>query len=159
MSSIYDVASLHNKMGHNKFRNEKPGFLNDDFMKMRLDFAMEELLELGTACGFEFEGGMGQGEFFRGKGARNLCDALDAIIDKVYVDLGTADLMGFRNPVPPAVKDGLEMTIWFTAWSRVHRANMLKEPVANARESSRGFGIDLKKPIGWIKPQFRDLLI
>lgn len=130
-------------------------------MAMRLNFALEELLELAEACGFGFSGGAGQGEFFKytHKDVKvNKEDALDALIDLTYVTLGTADLMGFANHVPPESMSKWS-TIWWESWTRVHEANMKKEKVQSAKESSRGFGIDLKKPKGWLKPQFKDLLV
>lgn len=160
MASIHDVSFLHNKMGHSKFRNKLPDFLPEEFMQMRLNFMLEELLEFAGACGFEmFPVNSEDYTFEKTSKITNLEDALDALIDLTYVTLGTADLMGFKNPVPPAAKTQFETSIWFAAWTRVHEANMKKEPVVNAKESSRGFGIDLKKPKGWLKPQFKDLLV
>lgn len=166
MSSIHHVAELHDKMGHGKARLPKPGFLPEKFMQMRLNFMLEELLETAKACGFNLEmydrTSLDTQPIFM-KDANNykrhdhdLEDALDGLIDLQYVLLGTADLMGFANPGPGKFASS---SIWHEGWSRVHKANMLKEPVVNAKESSRGFNIDLKKPKGWLKPQFKDLLV
>lgn len=158
MSSIHDVANMHDKKGFKPHRLSKPGFLKDDFMKMRLNFIMEELQELASACGYkwivDFE--KERIEFIKNKPS-NLEDALDSLIDIVYVTLGTADLMGFKAPVVPNAKTQFQTSIWWAAWTRVHEANMKKEMVRHTSESSRGFGIDLKKPKGWIKPTFKDL--
>ena len=163
MASIHDVSFLHNKMGHGKHRLKTVGFLPDDFMQMRLNFAFEELLELAHACGFELEANEKtnyETEFIKSsEHTPDLESALDALIDLTYVTLGTADLMGFKNPVPPAAKTQFETSIWFAAWARVHEANMKKEPVTSKKESTRSFMIDLKKPKGWLKPQFKDLLV
>lgn len=158
MSSIHDVKALQEKFGFP--RRETPGFLPDDFMKMRLDFALEELMELAEACGFVFlssytpEFDSIRYGFHRSDSKlQDLEKALDALVDKVYVDLGTADLMGFSSPVPVDAESKW-FTIWWTAWDRVHQANMKKEK----GKTSRGHEIDLKKPFGWIKPEFKDLL-
>ncbi len=166
MSSIHHVAELHEKMGHAKARLPKPGFLEPKFMAMRLNFMLEELHETAVACGFYLDNDPKasssfptlQYKYFHGNGDldENLEDALDGLIDLQYVLLGTADLMGFSHPGPGKFAN---MSIWQEAWNRVHNANMKKEPVVNAKESARGFNIDLKKPIGWLKPQFKDLLV
>lgn len=148
--SIHDVVEMHNQKGFAKHRLNKPGFLKEDFMQMRLNFAFEELVELGVACGFRLTSKEG---FIRDKEFEpNLADAFDALIDKVYVDYGTADLMGLVTTGP------YKVSRWLTGWTRVHKANMQKEMVLHPTESSRGFGIDLKKPKGWKKPLFGDIL-
>ncbi len=160
MSSIHQVAELHDKMGHGKARLPRPGFLEPKFMAMRLNFMFEELCETAKACGFVLEVDFEKGEFQflldKEVDTTNLEDALDGLIDLQYVLLGTADLMGFSHPGPGKYASS---SIWHEGWSRVHNANMKKEPVVNAKESTRGFNIDLKKPEGWLKPQFKDLLI
>jgi len=159
MSSIHHVAELHDKMGHGKARLKTPGFLPEKFMQMRLNFMLEELLETAKACGYKLYPINSEDYKFEDASElyeENLEDALDGLIDLQYVLLGTADLMGFTNPGPGKFASS---SIWQEAWHRVHKANMLKEPVVNAKESSRGFNIDLKKPKGWLKPQFKDLLV
>lgn len=155
MSSLHQVQALHTKFGFP--RNEKPGFIDDKLMQMRLNFAFEELVELADACGFGFDGHAGGGDFSKlpyTNNATNLEDALDALIDSVYVTLGTADLMGFGSHVPREATSKWS-TIWWEGWNRVHNANMLKEK----GKTSRGHDIDLIKPKGWLKPQFKDLLV
>ena len=158
MSSIHQVAELHDKMGHGKARLPKPGFLPEKFMQMRLNFMLEELEETAAACGFSiYMGNDGKTGFEQNSFMKvSLENALDGLIDLQYVLLGTADLMGFSHPGPGKFASS---SIWHEGFSRVHNANMKKEPVVNAKESSRGFNIDLKKPKGWLKPQFKDLLV
>jgi len=70
---------------------------------------------------------------------------LDALVDGVYVKLGTAYLQfGPR--------------IFKEAWRRVHRANMLKKRAEKPEESKRGSTFDVVKPEGWIEPDHRDLV-
>ncbi len=72
-----------------------------------------------------------------------LADQLDALVDLVYVALGTAHMHGFD---------------FNEAWSRVHRANMLKQSVERAADSKRGSSFDVIKPKGWKAPDLLDLV-
>lgn len=72
-----------------------------------------------------------------------LSEQLDAIVDKIYVDIGTALLHGFD------LKE---------AWRRVHFANMQKERVARASESTRHSAWDVRKPPGFVAPSHVDLV-
>ena len=62
---------------------------------------------------------------------------LDALVDTVYIALGTAYLMGLD---------------FDKAWNRVHKANMKKIRLATKRSP-----IDIVKPIGWKPPKLDDL--
>jgi predicted HAD superfamily Cof-like phosphohydrolase len=70
--------------------------------------------------------------------AANLADRLDALVDLVYVALGTALLHGFN---------------FEEAWRRVHAANMRKE-----RSAGAGAEHDVVKPPGWVAPDLSDLV-
>ena len=105
---------------------DKPGFLDDDLMMFRLLFIREEVDELNLAMVYE-----------------DLEDALDALVDIMYVVLGTAWMMNL--PI-------------MDAWDRVHAANMKKVRVENASESKRNSSYDLKKPDGWEPPDLSDLV-
>lgn len=70
---------------------------------------------------------------------------LDALVDKVYVDLGTA-YMQF----------GAER--FNEAWRRVHAANMAKVRAERAEDSKRGSTFDVVKPSGWKAPDHQDLV-
>jgi predicted HAD superfamily Cof-like phosphohydrolase len=74
---------------------------------------------------------------------RNLEEMLDALVDEVYVCLGTAQLHGFN---------------FREAWRRVHAANMRKVRAINAAESKRGTTFDVVKPPGWTPPDHSDLV-
>ena len=63
-------------------------------------------------------------------------EMLDALVDIVYVALGTAELHGWN---------------FAQAWKRVHEANMAKEP---AKEGS----FKIVKPPGWTPPNLDDLV-
>ena len=62
---------------------------------------------------------------------------LDALVDIVYVAIGTAYLSGFD---------------FNEAWKRVHKANMKKVRCATKRSP-----IDIIKPLGWKPPNLKDL--
>lgn len=68
---------------------------------------------------------------------------LDALVDLVYVALGTAHLHGFD---------------FDEAWRRVHEANMKKIRTARAEDSKRGSTHDVVKPEGWEPPSHTDLV-
>jgi predicted HAD superfamily Cof-like phosphohydrolase len=71
----------------------------------------------------------------------------DALIDLVYVALGTADLMGLP---------------WEKMFEEVQRANMAKERAKSADESmaktGRGHVLDVVKPAGWTPPDHLPIL-
>lgn len=106
--------------------NKAPHMLTKDDQIFRTRFMVEELQEFRDAC---IEG--------------NLADAVDALVDLVYVALGTAQLMH----VP-----------FDECWAEVQRANMQKVRVKSASESKRGSTLDLKKPPGWQPPNLEPIL-
>lgn len=73
----------------------------------------------------------------------HLAEQLDAIIDEMYVQIGTGLLQGFNLR---------------EAWRRVHAANMKKERVASAAQSTRNSIYDVCKPAGWVRPDHTDLI-
>lgn len=85
-----------------------------------------------------------QREFFH---APDLAEALDAIVDEIYIILGTAHLMGFT---PEVIAE---------AWRRVHEANMKKEKSTPENPGKYGaVGTDIVKPKGWVAPDLSDLV-
>ena len=79
----------------------------------------------------------------------NLAHALDALIDHIYILLGTAHMHGFT---PEILQE---------AWNRVHEANMAKElcsPENPGKYGKLGDKLDIVKPPGWKAPTFDDLL-
>lgn len=67
----------------------------------------------------------------------------DALIDLVYVALGTAYLHGFN---------------FNEGWRRVHEANMKKVRAERVEQSARGSTFDVVKPAGWTAPDLSDLV-
>ena len=82
-------------------------------------------------------------EFFEYIYAKDLVGKLDALVDLVYVALGTAYLHGFD---------------FDEAWSRVHEANMQKIRAQQADDSKRSSKYDVVKPEGWEPPVLTDLV-
>ncbi len=118
----------------------KPRALPPDLQRFRNDFLDEELKEykdavyaLRTELDVDLHSSV----------ASHLEEALDALVDLVYVAIGTAVLHGFN---------------FREAWRRVHAANMRKEVVKNPEDSLRRSRFDIIKPPGWEKPRHRDLV-
>jgi hypothetical protein len=70
---------------------------------------------------------------------------LDALLDGIYVKLGTA----YLQFGPSIIKEG---------WRRVQRANMAKIRATHPSQSKRGSTFDVIKPEGWAEPDHRDLV-
>lgn len=75
-----------------------------------------------------------------------LSKSLDAIIDLIYVALGTAYLQGFKSEM---IEE---------AWRRVHEANMKKIRAQRPEDSQRQSTFDVVKPPGWTPPNHDDLV-
>ena len=121
---VGDIYDFHEKFGL-KYSGPPRELLSDMGM-FRIRFMKEELDEYGQAC---LDG--------------NKAKQLDALVDLVYVAIGTAYLQGFD----------------FTeAWRRVHAANMKKVRAVEASASVRGSVYDVVKPPGWQAPNLEDLV-
>jgi predicted HAD superfamily Cof-like phosphohydrolase len=79
--------------------------------------------------------------------AKNLAERLDAIIDTIYIAIGSAHLHGFDN------------ARFYEAWRRVQTANMAKERASKANPGKYKVGMDIVKPPGWTAPDLSDLLV
>ena len=116
-----DIQAFHEKFGLEY--NGPPRALPVDLQRFRNRFLWEELTEYINAD--------------------ELHDQLDALVDLVYVALGTAYLQGFNID---------------EAWRRVHAANMLKVRAVVASDSKRNSTHDVVKPKNWIPPDLSDLV-
>ena len=67
----------------------------------------------------------------------------DALLDLVYVALGTAHLLGYP---------------WEQGWNLVQAANMAKVRALRPEDSKRGSAWDVVKPPGWVAPDIESLL-
>jgi predicted HAD superfamily Cof-like phosphohydrolase len=123
---VYDIVEFHRKFG--QAYDGPPRFLPDDLHSFREKFMKEELQE-----------------YIDGVIVDDKARQLDALVDLVYVALGTAYLHGFD---------------FREAWRRVHRANMSKvlaNPEGDTR-SHRDVKYDIVKPEGWVPPNHDDLV-
>jgi predicted HAD superfamily Cof-like phosphohydrolase len=123
--NLYDLI----KEFHVKFELEykdKPRTLPLELRHFRIDFMEEELVE-----------------YIEASHSGNLEKQLDALVDLVYVALGTAHMQGFD---------------FNEAFKRVHEANMKKIRATNAESSKRKSAFDVIKPPGWSPPDLSDLV-
>lgn len=113
---INEVKSFLNKFG---FMYEgKPRRLNNNIKMSRITHMKEELLEYETATNAEQD--------------------LDALVDLIYLAIGTAILHGFDIE---------------EAFKRVHQANMKR-----IRKDKNNFKLGMEKPKDWIEPYLKDLV-
>lgn len=125
-TNFSDVAAF-----HAKFKlpgSTTPSLLPPDLQRFREDFMQEELDEFRQACV-----------------KQDLALAADALIDLVYVAMGTAYLMGLP---------------WQALWNEVQAANMRKvrQPRPGADPTQRGGVYDVVKPEGWEPPHVQQVL-
>lgn len=119
-----DIIAFHKKFGLEY--NGEPRVLDDELADYRAAFMREEWQE-----------------YIDGRVVDDLEEMLDALVDLVYVALGTAYLHGFD---------------FNQAWERVHAANMAKVRATAAEQSKRGTAYDVVKPEGWVPPDLSDLV-
>ena len=122
---INDIKDFHEKFGLTY--EGKPTELDNAVAMFRIKFMEEELKEYISATL-----------------ANDLEGQLDALVDLVYVALGTAYLQGLP---------------FQAAWDEVHRANMRKVKAGpNGEGSKRGSPHDVVKPAGWEGPNYSKIL-
>ena len=121
---IKDIDQFHKKFGFEK--NEKVGIPdNNELVNFRTSFLMEELAEYTQAIT-----------------KKDAAGALDALVDIVYIALGTAWL--FNLPFEKA-------------WNEVQKANMSKIR-AKSKSKKRGTSFDVIKPKGWEAPNIERIV-
>lgn len=126
MANLFeDIIEFHKKFKLKPF-SKKPCLLPLDVQNFRVRFMQEEL-----------------DEFKKAYRENNLHDAFDALIDLVYVALGTAYMMGL------SFNDG---------WKEVHTCNLKKIRAKSKKQSKRNSSFDVIKPLGWQKPDLRKFL-
>lgn len=124
MKYLQDVYDFHEKFGIEQ--PDSPRHLPEELAHFRLKFLLEELNEYESALI-----------------AGDLETQHDALIDLVYVALGTALISGFD------FEEG---------WDRVQRANMAKErALPDGSNSTRFSKFDVVKPEGWTPPSHTDI--
>ena len=130
-SNFEDVGLFHRKFNLPAVNNPRFAVADNevplDLLKFRADFLQEELDEFNRAVDSDDVPGM-----------------FDALIDLVYVALGTAHIMNLP---------------WEAGWDQVQRANMAKVRAAkDGSDSKRGSGWDVVKPDGWRAPDLEAVL-
>lgn len=123
LTNFDDVEAFHKKFGVPLAGT--PSFLDADADEFRRKFMQEELDEYTEAYM-----------------AGDMLKAADALVDLVYVALGTASMMGLP---------------WQQLWDEVQRANMSKVRATGADDarSVRKSALDVVKPEGWKAPDHR----
>lgn len=122
-----DVGDFHRKFDLEAVPSERPPrLITPELQEFRLKFLQEELDEL--QLGYE---------------QQDLEKIADALVDLVYVALGTAHLHGLP---------------WGALWAEVQRANISKVRATHASQSLRGSTFDVVKPPGWRPPNVRQVL-
>lgn len=142
---IADVRQFHRKFDLEY--DGPPRALPEELREFRRKFLIEELTEyleavadVALAIGVS---DLAPTEEVTASITSGLARALDALVDLVYVALGTAQYHGFN---------------FAEAWRRVHVANMAKARATALHETKRGTLLDVVKPPGWQAPDLSDLV-
>lgn len=145
-----DVGRFHTKFGlpvSEGLQKHVPRKL----LEFRLRFLLEEVLEFALAAGYDItvdpaplSDQPGIVRMLQVSDKMDHAGMFDALIDEVYVVLGTAHLFGYP---------------WQEGWDRVQEANMAKVRArADGSNSKRGSSFDVVKPEGWVAPDIAGLL-
>ena len=130
ISNFRDVGEFHEKFDLHVVegpRGRGPQPWNAELLAFRIKFLREELKEFEDSVHLQDHAGMA-----------------DALIDLVYVAMGTAHVLGYP---------------WQELWNEVQRANMTKERAkADGSNSLRGSSFDVIKPPGWQAPQIEQIM-
>ena len=136
---VGDIAAFHRHFG---IAHDGPArSLPDDLRKFRIRFLAEELCEYAGVT--DTTKRLIQSALDMEQLPPPLEDQFDALIDLVYVALGTAHMHGFP---------------FAGGWARVHRANMTKVRAVRPSDSKRDSTYDVVKPEGWTPPRLNGLL-
>lgn len=144
MSNFDDVCEFQEKF--NMLRGHHPRQLTTERLRERIEFLWEEFSEFVAGCGYLATAPGGHPTEISGKlkltpnGKVDIAEQADALIDLVYVAMGTAAMMGLP---------------WQELWDDVQRANMSKERGI----THRGHSMDCVKPAGWVGPKTMEILL
>lgn len=130
---VADIEEFHRHFELQYDGPPKP--LDFETAEFRMGFMHEELEEYNGHIAKKYED--------REDEVVSMVHQLDALVDLVYVALGTAYMQGFD---------------FREAWRRVHAANMKKRRAQHPSESTRGSILDVIKPPGWKPPVLTDLV-
>lgn len=146
MTDVFrDIQDFHNRFGLTY--NGPPRHLPDHLGPFRTKFMGEELAEyISPYKSIQDEMKYRIEQMLKaqvGLEEPPLEKQFDALIDLVYVAVGTAYLHGFD---------------FNAGWERVHEANMQKVRARKESDSVRGSTYDVVKPPGWTAPDLSDLV-
>jgi len=133
MTNFGDVGQFNHKFGLPSVIHDggpRQVDLNSEEVQERLTLKMKHLSEELR----EWEEGYYQDDVVK---------MADALVDLVYVALGTAHFLGLP---------------WEQIWNEVHRANMRKVRATSPEESSRASASDVIKPPGFVPPDLEEIL-
>jgi predicted HAD superfamily Cof-like phosphohydrolase len=141
MTYAADLAEFHRQ--YDLFYDGPPRALPDDLQSFRIKFLREELEEYMKAVNALHTARLIK--MHPDDITLHLADALDALVDLVYVALGTAQFHGFD---------------FHEAWQRVHEVNMTQKRRANGdgSDSKRGTSYDVVKIHPFTPPDHTDLV-
>lgn len=124
-----DVGMFHEKFGVPFYGDGRPVTpLDETTYEYRESFMQEEL-----------------DEFKESRRRGDMAGMADALVDLVYVAMGTGHMMSLP---------------WQQLWDEVQRANMAKERAVSADDSrsKRKNSLDVVKPAGWTPPDIQGVL-
>ncbi len=128
MTMFNMVGQFHTKFGLPTAYKGPPRWLSPEELEFRIRFIREEL-----------------DEYLEGVLSKDMAKAADALVDLVYVVLGTAHFHAFP---------------FDEIFAEVQRANMAKERSSGDSDprSKRGSSLDVVKPVGWTPPDVEGIL-
>lgn len=134
---------------HEKFRlivNDRPRQLTDARLRKRIEFLWEEFREFFQSCGFELYTEPDKDYMSNGICSqrvdylnKSIQEQAEALIDIVYIAMGTAVMMGLP---------------WQELWDDVHKRNMAKVKAENPTDHH-----NVIKPDGWSPPITGEILL
>ena len=139
MNPLKDIQEFHQKFG--LAYEGPPRALDIDLADFRAKFGKEEIDEYQTHNDQAVKTEVSD----RANYSFHLEHVLDALVDQMYVLMGTLYMHGMWMEFPEA-------------WRRVHEANMKKVRAESAEQSKRGSTFDVVKPEGWTPPTHIDLV-
>jgi len=130
-NNFADVGAFHEKFGLPNTQALGAGPINYVNLEGMLEFRKNFLQE-------EFD------EFVEGLEEQDMGKMADALIDLVYIAMGTAQMLGLP---------------WDELWDDVQAANMRKVRAApDGSNSKRSSSLDVVKPAGWVGPDTNGIL-
>lgn len=149
---IKDYLEFHNKFGFSCPKKFK--IPDNETVKVRLNFLLEELMETAIAFGYTLYNLPGESKFLKDEALPvQPLQIVDGLIDLEYVVLGTAAFCGLLSEMT-----GKDVSYWEYGWAIVHEANMKKIKPETIEQSTRNTLCDCIKPDDWVAPNLTAIL-